>query len=108
MKSNRIIFSLIVLAATTLTGCAVNNDRTEWSGTGLSYHANITPNLDGSFTAAVESSPNNGRTRGSIALATKDAADYCKAQNKGLKVIDEKTDSHALVNSVAVLKFNCI
>lgn len=108
MKSNHIIFSLVVLATATLTGCVVNNDRTEWSGTGLSYHADIGPNLDGSYTASVEASPNNGRIRGAIALATKDAANYCKAQDKGLKIIEEKTNSHLLVNGVATLRFNCI
>lgn len=88
-------------------GCAVQNDRTELGAVGLSYHANIKENADGSYYAEVEAALLRGRVGGAEALVTKDASDKCASLDKAMKVIKKETESHLLVNGVARLTFSC-
>lgn len=89
------------------TGCAVQNDRTDIGWVGLSYHADITENSDGSYYAEVEAALMRGRIGGAEALVTKDASDKCHSLGKAMKIIKKETESHLLINGVARLTFNC-
>ncbi|MEX3174979.1 hypothetical protein AB4M04_23195 [Serratia quinivorans] len=100
--------TLLLGTALLLSGCAVKNDETRVGFIGLSYHSNIEKLPNGDYTAAVEASPGRGRVTGAEALVAKDAADYCKLQNKAMKEVKSETDSHLLVNGVAKLVFQCV
>jgi hypothetical protein len=101
-------YTLLLGTALILSGCAVKNDNTRVGFIGLSYHSNIEKLPNGDYTAAVEASPGRGRVTGAESLVTKDAADYCKLQNKAMKKVKTETDSHLLVNGVAKLVFQCV
>ncbi|HAS8353326.1 TPA: hypothetical protein I7721_19770 [Vibrio vulnificus] len=98
---------LPVLLAALLTGCAVKNDNTKINGLGLSYQSDIQKTADGHYLASVESAPTAGRQSGAESQAIKNAASYCSAQNKAVKVIKTETDSHLVVNGVAHVTFDC-
>lgn len=103
----RIPFTSLVFAASILSGCAVENDRTD-VGAGLAYHSDIKPAGDGTWQAAVEASLLRGRIGGAKSLVIQDAVDKCHSEGKAMKVIRDETESHLLINGVARLTFRCI
>jgi hypothetical protein len=103
MKNVAILMFSIV---TVLSGCAIDHDRTD-VGFGLAYHSDVKRNDDGSWQAAVETSLMRGRIGGAKALATEDAVNKCRSENKAMKVVKDETDSHLWLNGVARLTFRC-
>lgn len=106
MKIN-IIFTTIVIS-TILSGCAVQDDKTQFNGPGLTYQSNVKKLKNGDYYTEVEAAPAAGRISGATGIVNKIASDYCKAQNKAMKEVKSETDSHLLINGVARLTFRCL
>lgn len=102
-----IIIPVIIVASTILSGCAVQNDKTQINGLGLTYQADVKTLPNGDYFTEVEAAPFAGQISGAEGAANKKASDYCKAQNKGMKEVKLETDSHVLLNGVARLTFRC-
>jgi len=102
------IILLTVITATLLSGCAVENDKTEFHGLGLTYQSKIKKLDNGDFMTEVETAPTAGRIKGAIGTATKNASDFCRVQNKAMKEVKTVIDTHLLVNGVARLTFQCV
>ena len=96
------------LFAVVLSGCAVQNDKTQFRGLGLTYNSGVTKDSDGNYVAAVEAAPLAGRIGGAEAYVLSNATAYCTKQGKIVKVIKQETDSHLLLNGVAKLTFQCV
>lgn len=105
---NKFTISAVFLSVMAISGCAVKNDITKFDGLGLTYQSNVSQLSDGTYFTEVEASPAAGRSPGAIGQATRNAADYCKAKGKTMKEIKMEAKSHALVNGVAKLQFECI
>jgi len=105
---NKFIISASLLSVIFLSGCAVQHDSTKLNGMGLTYQSNVSKLSDGNYFTEVEAAPAAGRIPGAVAQATKNAANYCKQQNQGMKEIKTETDSHALINGVAKVTFQCV
>jgi|GEM_PF-2155154 hypothetical protein len=107
-KVVRLVFCSMAIA---MTGCAVKNDRTAIGtgslGLGREYHSNIEHQPNGTYVASVETSLFAGRIAGAQEAAMRNANEHCKLTNKKVKVVDEATDSHFLLNGVARLNFRC-
>lgn len=102
------VFPVALLSVAILSGCAVKNDKTSIQGLGLTYHSDVKKLDNGDYITEVEAAPAAGRTTGAVGAATKNASEYCKAQNKAMQVVTTETDSHLLANGVARLTFRCI
>ncbi|MFM5523776.1 hypothetical protein [Aeromonas jandaei] len=100
--------SVFFISIVALSGCAVKNDKTTIQGVGLTYHSNVNKLDDGNYFTEVEAALFAGRISGATSQASKNAVDYCKAQNKTMKEVRMERDSHLLVNGVARLTFQCI
>ncbi|WP_446934817.1 hypothetical protein [Morganella morganii] len=101
------LFALPIVLGLLLSGCAVKNDNTKFNGLGLTYQSDIQKTDNGHYLASVESAPAAGRQSGAEAQAIKNAAAYCAAQNKAVKVIKTEINSHLVVNGVAHVTFDC-
>lgn len=99
--------SAIIILSALMSGCAVKNDRTQFQGLGLTYQSNVMQLKSGDYYTEVEASPASGRIEGAIGTANKKASDFCRVQNKSIKVLKTDVDTHLLVNGVARLTFNC-
>lgn len=106
MKSSIIAVTVIISAL--LSGCAVQNDKTQFNGLGLSYQSEVKKLDNGDFMVEVETAPAAGRVNGSIGTASKKASDFCNAKNKAMKEVKTEVDTHLLVNGVARLTFKCV
>lgn len=105
MKNFIILSALLTIA---LTGCAVQKDKTQFNGLGLTYNSDVTQDQNGNYVAAVEAAPDAGRKKGAEGAALKKAVDYCLAQNKNLNVVNKEISSHLGVNGVAKVTFKCV
>ncbi|WOE33219.1 MULTISPECIES: hypothetical protein [unclassified Acinetobacter] len=105
MKNKIIVCTLFAL--TTLTGCAVTNDYTQWRGIGLTFNSNIQDLGHGRYMAAVEAAPAAGRKSGAEGYALINATKFCSEQDKAVKILDTRLSSH-LQNGVAHMTFECI
>lgn len=103
-----LIIPIILMASAMLTGCAVQNDKTQFNGLGLTYQSDVKELTNGEYFTEVEASPAAGRVPGAVGAANKKASDFCKAQNKTMQEVKTETDSHLLVNGVARLTFRCL
>ncbi|WP_273908560.1 hypothetical protein [Enterobacter bugandensis] len=99
---------VIMAISTTVSGCAVQNDHTQFNGLGLTYRSNVKQLKNGDYYTEVEASPAAGRISGASGAANKIASDYCKVKNKAMKEIKSETDSHLLINGVTKLTFRCV
>ncbi|WP_440515040.1 hypothetical protein [Serratia sarumanii] len=104
----RTIVTITLTISALLSGCAVQNDKTQFHGLGLTYQSNIKTLVNGDYMAEVEAAPAAGRINGAIGTASKKASDFCKVKNKAMKEIITEIDTHLLVNGVARLTFQCI
>lgn len=106
---NSALPSLFVLAALfAVSGCAVENDHTEFKGIGFGYHSDVKKLEDGNYYLEAEASPGSGRISGASGSAYKEATKYCEIMGKSMKVVKEETDSHLIVNGVSRLTFSCL
>lgn len=105
MKNFIILSTFLTIA---LTGCAVQQDKTQFNGLGLTYSSNVTQDKDGNYVSAVEAAPSAGRKNGAEGAALKNAVNYCQAQNKNLNVVNKEISSHLAVNGVAKVTFKCV
>lgn len=96
-----------VFFATILSGCAVQNDKTQFQGLGLTYQSGIKKLDNGDYVTEVEAAPAAGRIKGAIGTASKNASDFCRTQNKAMKEVRTDIDTHMLVNGVARFTFQC-
>lgn len=90
-----------------LSGCAVTNDKTGWSGIGMTYQSNVKTLSDGVYYTEAEAAPGAGRISGARGIALKSAHEHCKKMEKKESIIDISEDSNFLVNGVVRLKFKC-
>jgi len=104
--NKKIIFTLIVTCLS-MSGCAVQNDKTKFHGLGLTYQSNVKKISDNLYEAEVEAAPAAGRTEGAIGTATKNASDFCKKKNKAFKEVKTEVDTNKFANGVAKLTFLC-
>lgn len=102
------IIVLATLLTTALVGCAVQQDKTQINGLGLTYNSDIIQDKDGNYVSSVEAAPAAGRKSGAEGAAIKNATEYCKAQNKNLNIVNKEISSHLLANGVAKLTFQCL
>ncbi|ARB84863.1 MULTISPECIES: hypothetical protein [Yersinia] len=102
------IIAATVIFSASLSGCAVQNDKTQFHGIGLTYQSDIKKLDNGDFFTEVEAAPAAGRIKGAIGTASKKASDFCRAQNKAMKEVKTDIDTHLLVNGVAGLTFQCV
>lgn len=102
------ILPVALISMAILSGCAVENDKTTINGLGLTYQSNVKRLHNGDYVTEVEAAPTAGRISGATGSANQNAVDYCRAQNKGMKVVNTETESHLLINGVARLTFRCI
>lgn len=105
MKTS-IIFATVLISSL-LSGCSVQNDKTQFQGLGLTYHSSVKKLNNGYYFTEVEAAPAAGRIQGAIGSATKNASDFCRVQNKSMKEVKTDIDTH-LLNGVARLTFECI
>jgi hypothetical protein len=106
LKTSIIVTSVIVSAI--LSGCAVQNDKTQFHGLGLTYQSNVKTLDNGNYFTEVEAAPFAGRIKSAIGTATKNASDFCSVKNKAMKEVRMDIDTHLLVNGVARLTFQCV
>lgn len=106
MKTKMILS--VVVSCILMSGCAVKTDKTQVNGLGLTYQSDVKKLVDGNYYTEIEAAPAAGRIDGAIGAANKKASDFCRVQNKSMKVIKTDFDSHLLVNGVARLTFTCI
>ncbi|AHM72822.2 hypothetical protein [Yersinia hibernica] len=102
------IIAATVIFSTILSGCAVQNDKTQFHGIGLTYQSDIKKLDNGDYFTEVEAAPAAGRIKGAIGTASKKASDFCRVQNKAMKEVKTDIDTHLLVNGVARLTFQCV
>lgn len=102
------IISVTILIGFLLSGCAVQNDKTQFQGLGLTYQSDVKKLGNGDYLTEVEAAPAAGRIKGAIGTATKKASDFCKVQNKSMREVKTDIDTHLLVNGVARLTFKCV
>ncbi|CFR10702.1 hypothetical protein [Yersinia kristensenii] len=102
------IIAATVVFSAILSGCAVQNDKTQFHGIGLTYQADVKKLDNGDYFTEVEAAPAAGRIKGAIGTANKKASDFCRAQNKAMKEVKTDIDTHLLVNGVARLTFQCV
>ncbi|MFO6299959.1 hypothetical protein [Rahnella selenatireducens] len=102
------IITTTILIGSLLSGCAVQNDKTQFQGLGLIYQSDVKKLENGDYLTEVEAAPAAGRIQGAIGTATKKASDLCRVQNKSMKEVKTEIDTHLLVNGVARLTFKCI
>ncbi|AVF38036.1 hypothetical protein [Rahnella sikkimica] len=102
------IITTTILIGSLLSGCAVQNDKTQFQGLGLTYQSDVKKLENGDYLTEVEAAPAAGRIQGAIGTATKKASDFCRVQNKSMKEVKTEIDTHLLVNGVARLTFKCI
>ncbi|ATF95424.1 Uncharacterised protein [Cedecea neteri] len=105
MKTIVILSSILICAS--LSGCAVQNDKTQFNGLGLTYQSDVKKLQNGDYYTEVEAAPAAGRMSGATGVVNTKATDFCKAQNKLMKEVKQETDSHLLINGVARLTFRC-
>ncbi|MGK3194786.1 hypothetical protein [Enterobacter soli] len=91
-----------------LSGCTVQNDKTQFQGLGLTYQSDIKKLDNGYYLAEIEAAPAAGRIQGAIGAATKKASDFCRVQNKSMREVKTDIDTNLLVNGVAHLIFKCV
>lgn len=101
------IIAATVIFSAILSGCAVQNDKTQLHGIGLTYQSDIKKLDNGDYFTEVEAAPAAGRIKGAIGTASKKASDFCRKQNKAMKEVKTDIDTHLLVNGVARLTFQC-
>ncbi len=106
MKISTVVVTLLV--GTFLSGCAVQNDKTQFHGVGLTYQSNVKKLDNGDYYTEVEAAPGAGRIPGAIGTASKKAADFCRVQNKSVREVKTDIDTHMLLNGVARLTFKCV
>lgn len=106
MKISTIATSIMLVAF--LSGCSVQNDKTQFHGLGLTYQSDVKKLDNGDYLTEIEAAPAAGRIQGAIGTATKKASDFCKAQNKSMREVKTDIDTHLLVNGVARLTFRCV
>lgn len=102
------IIPLVIVVSAVLSGCSVQNDKTQFQGLGLTYQSDIKPLKNGDYFTEVEAAPAAGRIQGAVGTATKKASDFCRVQDKSMKEVKTEIDTHLLVNGVARLTFRCI
>ncbi|MBF7982039.1 MULTISPECIES: hypothetical protein [Rahnella] len=102
------IITTTILIGSLLSGCAVQNDKTQFQGLGLTYQSDVKKLENGDYLTEVDAAPAAGRIQGAIGTATKKASDFCRVQNKSMKEVKTEIDTHLLVNGVARLTFKCI
>lgn len=102
------IITATVLIGAFLSGCSVQNDKTQFQGLGLTYQSDIKKLDNGDYLTEVEAAPAAGRIPGAIGTATKKATDFCRVQNKSMQEVKTDIDTHLLVNGVARLTFKCV
>ncbi|WP_145554634.1 hypothetical protein [Yersinia canariae] len=102
------IIAVTVIFSAILSGCAVQNDKTQFHGVGLTYQSDIKKLDNGDYFTEVEAAPAAGRIKGAIGTASKKASDFCRVQNKAMKEVKTDIDTHLLVNGVAHLTFQCV
>ncbi|CAH0273146.1 lipoprotein [bacteria symbiont BFo1 of Frankliniella occidentalis] len=102
------IIATTVLIGSFLTGCSVQNDKTQFQGLGLTYQSDIKKLDNGDYLTEVEAAPAAGRIQGAVGTANKKASDFCRVQNKSMKEVKTDIDTHLLVNGVARLTFKCV
>ncbi|MFE1574190.1 hypothetical protein ACFIQG_20645 [Comamonas odontotermitis] len=100
-------FIISTLVLSTLAGCAVENRNSGTRGIGDVYMSDVKTHQDGSFYVEAEAAPLAGRKGGAAEVAAQRATDFCAQRNKKMVKIDQKADSHLLVNGVSRLTFNC-
>ena len=93
---NKKILSLAIIAGALLMGgCAVDNEKTQFHGLGLTYQSNVKQLANGDYFTETEAAPAAGRIPGAVGSVNKNATDFCKAQNKSMKEVKMERDSHA-------------
>ncbi|MBC3380059.1 hypothetical protein H8I69_13175 [Serratia fonticola] len=102
------IIATTILIGSFLSGCAVQNDKTQFQGLGLTYQSDVKKLDNGDYLTEVEAAPAAGRIQGAIGTATKNASDFCRVQNKSMREVKTDIDTHLLVNGVARLTFKCV
>lgn len=102
------IIPLMIIMGAFLSGCSVQNDKTQFQGLGLTYQSNIKQLTNGDYFTEVEAAPGAGRIQGAIGTVTKKASDFCRVQDKSMEEVKTEIDTHLLVNGVARLNFRCI
>ncbi len=102
------IITTTILIGSLLSGCAVQNDKTQSQGLGLTYQSDVKKLENGDYLTEVEAAPAAGRIQGAIGTATKKASDCCRVQNKSMEEVKTEIDTHLLVNGDARLTFKCI
>lgn len=107
MKSPFLNISACMLAVLWLEGCAVNHEKAQFAGLGLTYQSAIQEQADGTFFVEVEAAPAAGRVTGARGMVTNLAIDHCKKMDKSMSTVSLTEDSNLLVNGVARLKFKC-
>lgn len=105
---NTSIIATTILIGSFLTGCSVQNDKTQFQGLGLTYQSDIKKLDNGDYLTEVEAAPAAGRIQGAVNTANKKASDFCRVQNKSMKEVKTDIDTHLLVNGVARLTFKCV
>ena len=103
-----LVIATTILIGTFLSGCSVQNDKTQFQGLGLTYQSDVKKLDNGNYLTEVEAAPAAGRIRGAIGTATKKASDFCRVQNKSMKEVRTDIDTHLLVNGVARLTVKCV
>ncbi|KID05267.1 hypothetical protein [Hafnia alvei] len=106
MKTSTI--AITILIGSFLSGCSVQNDKTQFQGLGLTYQSDVKTLGNGNYLTEVEAAPAAGRIQGAIGTATKKASDFCRVQNKSMREVKTDIDTHLLVNGVARLTFKCV
>jgi hypothetical protein len=106
MKTSIIVATILI--GSLLSGCAVQNDKTQFQGLGLTYQSDVKKLDNGDYLTEVEAAPAAGRIQGAIGSATKKASDFCRIQNKSMREVKTEIDTHLLVNGVARLTFKCV
>ena len=101
------LLGLAILTASVTAGCAVQNDRTQIRGLGLSYASDIRKLPNGDYYVENEAAIGQGRISGATANANLDASKYCQSMGKSMRVIKEEKSSHMVVNGVDRLTFRC-
>ena len=102
------IIPLVIIMSAVLSGCSVQNDKTQFQGLGLTYQSDIKQLKNGDYFTEVESAPAAGRIPGAIGTTSKKASDFCRVKNKSMQEVKTEIDTHLLVNGVSRLTFRCI
>ncbi|WP_422388015.1 hypothetical protein [Erwinia aphidicola] len=65
------IIATTILIGSFLTGCSVQNDKTQFQGLGLTYQSDIKKLDNGDYLTEVEAAPAAGRIQGAVGTANK-------------------------------------